>query len=281
MDFVRLVMLGVSLLPLIATVNFAYAVVGGPYTNEVSVELGSADANSGKGFSPQEIIISIGTTVVWTNDDTAGHTVTSGNPGDTDFGSLFDSGFPLIAPGNTFEYTFDSVGEFPYFCQVHPWATGMVTVAEVVIMGEPGMNEGNVSVQYEDNSFDVPALLSNGTVEGIDVDRDFSSIIITVDTDPTKDGELSIGLPRELIDAKANGSDDTFIILVDGEEVDYEEIRTTDSERELVIPIFAGSGEIEIVGTNVIPEFPLGLVLITASIVSLTVGISRIKKMHY
>jgi plastocyanin len=30
--------------------------------------------------------------------------------------------------GNTFEFTFDDAGEYPYFCMVHPWMTGTVTV---------------------------------------------------------------------------------------------------------------------------------------------------------
>lgn len=279
-NFIKMVILVVFLLPLVITTGFANAVVGGPYTDKVSAELGSADANTGKGFSPIEIIISVGTTVVWTNDDTAGHTITSGNPGDADFGSVFDSGFPLIQPGKTFEYTFDTVGEFPYFCQVHPWMTGKVTVAEVVIAGGPDMSEGKVTVKYEDNSFDVATSLSNGTVENIDVDPDFTSVILTLATSPTEDGELMIALPRALIDAKTDGADDVFIVLLDGEEVEYEETGTSDTQRQLMIPVSAGAGEIEIVGSQVIPEFPLGLTIITGSIVSLTVTLTRIRKMY-
>jgi plastocyanin len=99
-----------------------------PNTVTVEIVAGSADANNPEFFAPNEISVNIDTTVVWTNMDTTGHTVTSGSPGDPDFGSRFDSSFPLLKTGETFEYTFDTVGEYPYFCQVHPWMIGKVIV---------------------------------------------------------------------------------------------------------------------------------------------------------
>lgn len=76
-------------------------------------------------FVPAEATVSVGGTVTWTNDDTAAHTVTSGTPTDGPDG-VFDSS--IIAAGNTFEYTFEEAGEYDYFCIVHPWMTGKVTV---------------------------------------------------------------------------------------------------------------------------------------------------------
>ena len=101
-------------------------------TVSVTMEAGSANAGDNKGYSPKEVTIAVGATVEWENKDAAGHTVTSGNPGDSDFGSLFDStkdpsGF-LIKPEGTWKHTFDKAGNFPYFCQVHPWMLGKVTV---------------------------------------------------------------------------------------------------------------------------------------------------------
>lgn len=99
-----------------------------PSTVTVDIVLGAEDANNPEFYVPREITVDTGTKVVWTNKDTAGHTVTSGNLGDVDFGSLFDSSFPLLKTGATFEHTFDAPGEYPYFCQVHPWMTGKVIV---------------------------------------------------------------------------------------------------------------------------------------------------------
>lgn len=85
-------------------------------------------ANSEDAYSPNEITVEVGTTVTWTNDDVTLHTVSSGTVADLvgTMDGLFDSGF--LAEGETFSYTFDEVGEFPYFCQPHPWMQGTVIV---------------------------------------------------------------------------------------------------------------------------------------------------------
>ena len=42
--------------------------------------------------------------------------------------------------GTTFEQTFDESGTYDYFCMVHPWMTGIVTVsAEHEEMEEMGL----------------------------------------------------------------------------------------------------------------------------------------------
>ncbi|MDF0682717.1 MAG: plastocyanin/azurin family copper-binding protein [Candidatus Nitrosocosmicus sp.] len=82
--------------------------------------------------SPNPIQAKVGQTVVWTNDDSAFHTVTSGKIGAADAGKLFDSGLTgptaLTSKGKTFEHTFDTAGEIDYHCQLHPAMTGKVIV---------------------------------------------------------------------------------------------------------------------------------------------------------
>ncbi|MCH8241989.1 MAG: hypothetical protein IH897_05190 [Planctomycetes bacterium] len=46
------------------------------------------------------------------------HTATSGNPGEAGFGSIFRSA--NLSTGGIFTHTFNEVGEFVYFCEVHP-----------------------------------------------------------------------------------------------------------------------------------------------------------------
>ena len=74
---------------------------------------------------PAEISVDVGETVVWSNDDTAAHTVTSGSAAYGADGN-FDSG--LFMAGTTFEHTFDTAGTYPYYCAVHPWMVGVVIV---------------------------------------------------------------------------------------------------------------------------------------------------------
>jgi len=76
-------------------------------------------------YIPASVTISKGGKVVWTNDDTAAHTVTAGTPNEGPSGT-FDSS--LVMGGNTFEYTFNESESYDYFCMVHPWMVGNVQV---------------------------------------------------------------------------------------------------------------------------------------------------------
>lgn len=76
-------------------------------------------------YDPPNLIIFTGAEIVWKNDDSAAHTVTSGdvfNGPDM----KFDSG--LIKSDETFSFLFEEIGEYEYFCMIHPWANGSVTV---------------------------------------------------------------------------------------------------------------------------------------------------------
>jgi plastocyanin len=76
-------------------------------------------------YIPYHVTVSAGEEVTWSNDDSAAHTVTSGTPTDGPDG-IFDSS--LFMAGGTFSVTLDESGEYPYFCMVHPWMTGIITV---------------------------------------------------------------------------------------------------------------------------------------------------------
>ena len=79
-------------------------------------------------FDPSTIIVSTGAEIVWSNDDTALHTVTSGALRNGGPDGIFDSG--LLGPGATFSHTFTEAGEYSYFCILHPWMAGMVSVQD-------------------------------------------------------------------------------------------------------------------------------------------------------
>jgi predicted secreted protein with PEFG-CTERM motif len=77
-------------------------------------------------FSPSEVNIAVGDTVMWTNNDKVGHTATSGEPSDNVTGTVFDSS--LVSAGKTYSFTFQTAGDYHYFCQVHPWMAGEIMV---------------------------------------------------------------------------------------------------------------------------------------------------------
>ncbi len=98
---------------------------------EVSIAVGSSTPGceeTNSCYDPYEAIIDVGGEVTWKNTDTAAHTATSGDlTNDPDnVGTEFDSS--LFGPGKTFSQTFEEAGTFPYFCMVHPWMIGVVTV---------------------------------------------------------------------------------------------------------------------------------------------------------
>ncbi len=99
-----------------------------PFTGTVSAPAGSSVPGceeTNQCFIPADITITVGETVTWSNDDTAAHTVTSGIASEGPDG-VFDSS--LFMAATTFEHTFDEAGKYDYFCMVHPWMTGTVTV---------------------------------------------------------------------------------------------------------------------------------------------------------
>ena len=99
-----------------------------PQTLHVEIPVGTSvpgceDTNSC--WSPADITINAGDTVHWMNVDTAAHTVTGGSPTDGTSG-VFDSS--LVMVDATYEFTFDDAGSYDYFCMVHAWMVGSVTV---------------------------------------------------------------------------------------------------------------------------------------------------------
>jgi plastocyanin len=70
-------------------------------------------------FYPQLLEVRAGTTVTWTNEDSAQHTVTFRT-------GMADSG--LLSQGQTCQFTFSTLGTFAYYCRVHPHMVGTVRV---------------------------------------------------------------------------------------------------------------------------------------------------------
>jgi plastocyanin len=107
-------------------------VLNPPGITSVSILEGSALPSQTQNFEPKEITANLGETnkVVWTNDDTTAHTVTTdtgyNDPTSGEFDSMATIG--LILPGQTYEFLFTEPGGYAYHCEPHPWMTGAVTV---------------------------------------------------------------------------------------------------------------------------------------------------------
>ena len=96
----------------------------------MSISIENATGSSTPGcepdcFIPNAATVAIGGTVTFVNSDTAPHTSTSGTPSDGPDG-VWDSS--LVMPGSSYDTTISSAGTYDYFCMVHPWMTGTITV---------------------------------------------------------------------------------------------------------------------------------------------------------
>lgn len=75
-------------------------------------------------FQPKAIRIKKGTTVTWTNSDSAKHDITPHTPSD-DFKAS-----ELLEKGESFKFTFNKTGVYTYFCSPHPYMKGSVEVVD-------------------------------------------------------------------------------------------------------------------------------------------------------
>lgn len=127
--------LAASLLAILGVVALGASADNGVFAQSDKVQatiVSGASTMTDTAYSPNPINVKVGQTVVWTNDDSAFHTVTSGTVGGADVGKEFDSGLAgptaLTTKGKTFEHKFDAAGEFPYHCTLHPAMVGKVVV---------------------------------------------------------------------------------------------------------------------------------------------------------
>ena len=103
-------------------------------------------------------------------------------------------------------------------------------------------------------TFGVNYTITGGTVKNITIDVPSISLIVSVNS--TSDGTITLQMPRALVDAKTNsGQDDAFIILIDGAEVKPQSESSNSDYRNLTIQFYQGDQDIEIIGTQIVPEF--------------------------
>jgi plastocyanin len=88
--------------------------------------LEGASVQGSPAFDPDPLKAKVGDTINVVNKDTLPHTVTSGSNGKPD--GKFDTS--IINAGESADITLDKVkaGEVDYFCTVHPYMTGKITV---------------------------------------------------------------------------------------------------------------------------------------------------------
>jgi plastocyanin len=217
----------------------------------VSGSSASGCETSGGCYTPNIATVDQFGRVIFSNTDTAAHTFTSGTGTDGPSGE-FDSG--LVIAGSSYEWTPFFAGEVTYFCMLHPWMTGTVIVDEfkepTTYTSQTSSYTGKTTVTGTDTV--VSYTITGGKLYNITPSVEAHSLAIAMSA--SQDGSLVITLPRSLIDAKTGNSDDSFFVVVDGGEANYDE-KIMSSSRIITITFPAGTEEIEIVGTFVYDNF--------------------------
>ena len=252
-------------------VNSAFAQT--TYTINIPTGAASPDApffwqSEKDGRTSGDITIQVLDFVQWENADTAAHTVTSGTPDGEDIGAIFDSG--LFVPGDGFRHQFTEVGEYPYYCFVHEWMVGTVTVVESTTSGAQTIHNIGANAGDGMTTFDVEYILDRN-LESMSVNEVTNSLRLTLAGQTISD-KLVIMLPEGLIkNPNAVWVDDTQVTNFESEK--NGDITT------LMIPLEDNTEEVIIQGTAVVPEFGsmVGLILALA-IVSTIVFTAKSQK---
>ncbi len=262
-------------------------------TVEVSVPAGSSTPGcetTNECYIPAEVTIDAGSEVVWSNDDSASHTVTSGTPNDGPDG-IFDSS--LFLSGQTFSHMFEEEGEFPYFCLVHPWMQGTVIVQAV---GEEHTDEEHTDEETTDDH-------AHGEHGAMVMSQD-GSVMVHIDSDEPAEGAESM-VSVEFVDADGNPiehvnfeitvtQDDNEVLAETSQHVhsgvtEYTTAAlSSDSPLDVQVTILGiglpddeanWTGPMgETVSAQVVPEFgPLAMIILAVAIVSIVVVTARSK----
>ena len=226
-------------------------------------------------YMPYNAALDIGGEAMWHNVDTMAHTVSSGTPAEG-LDDVFDSS--LVPAGGMFSYKFEEAGTYDYFCMVHPWMTGIVTVSaereEMEEMGHEEMEEmgheemGDMEgmeqsgmIGMTDLSDQLTATVTSGVIHHIGGNTDDATLTVHL-FGADDDGELKITLNSDIITPFDDGS---YFVLIGGEEVEFEQMGNT-----LHIGYAAGTEKIEIVGSHVVPEFgTIAMIVLAVAIISI------------
>ncbi len=131
----------------------------------------------------------------------------------------------------------------------------------------------NFEVEKPDKSgtFDIGYQIRGGNVTDMIVDEKFFELIVLIE--PRSAGAITLELPRTGIDAKkSDGTDDVFIVLIDGVEVPFIETQNDENSRIITIEFEESDSDIEIIGTYVIPEFgAIASIVLAISIISIII----------
>jgi len=249
---------------LLFSIAFPNLVFASSYDINMPTGAASPDApyfwqNEKSGLATGDIDILIDDTVVWKNADTVVHTVTSGTPSDGPDGIFGNSDF--LNPGQSYQFTFDKKGQYPYYCIIHPWMTGTVSVTD----GYQTIPDVGQTIGDGNAVFDVEYRFNRAlSLTLVDEQQKLLTFEI-LGHSQSDDNPLKIRLPADLIDGP-------FVIIVDRKKISNFEHLKDDNLNTLSISMPEDSKLLTIIGTSIVPEFgTLSIAILAIATISIII----------
>jgi hypothetical protein len=142
-----------------------------------------------------------------------------------------------------------------------------------------GVNTFDLTI--DDQTYPLMYNITGGEVSSITADRAQSTLLLNIAS--REDGTLTIELPRNVIDSKAQGNtDEEYAVFVDDQPNDFEETTNNNEARVLEIGFDNGAEQIEIAGTQIIPEFgPISAIVLAISIIGFIIAATKYNKLNF
>ncbi|MDE1770829.1 MAG: PEFG-CTERM sorting domain-containing protein [Thaumarchaeota archaeon] len=110
--------------------------------------------------------------------------------------------------------------------------------------------------------------IDGGTVSGAMISQASKTLVVNIQAD--SDGQITLNIPRSVLDAKSGTNDAPLAVLIDGEQIQQFTDTPTADTRDVIVPFQAGSEKIEIIGTQIVPEFgPIAALVLAIAIISI------------
>ena len=136
------------------------------------------------------------------------------------------------------------------------------TTLPVITIEKPYATVGLVDVHSQD------VQVSNLSLE-------IGSKTMKMDVNSPDGGDVTMKIPREMIDVQQGGNDTSYQAMIDGKQAKIEAVSTDSSTREVSVFVPKGAKSLEIIGTTAIPEFGALPILVLGAMVAVMIFLAR------
>ncbi|MCI0560604.1 MAG: hypothetical protein MN733_19120, partial [Nitrososphaera sp.] len=154
-------------------------------------------------------------------------------------------------------------GEFPYFCTLHPTMVGTVIVGEG---GNGATGEFTTTASLDGNDYEITGKSATVMATAATIEAG-QAVKVTFD----KAGDVELTLPKTMIDG-------ITVVMAGGANVTYTKTAETDNSTTISFAVPEGSTTVDIMGTMVIPEFPVVAAVILGASIAAIIGYTRFAK---